>query len=325
MNNLTPITHDVIDFSYIKVEVDDELTRFHGFLTELDGILRSSGDIIDSSFSRMGMITDEILEFARKVEIEMLRIQRSPQTPSEKIYSGVLDSNEVKMAFDLIMSDFVDRRNYLPERVKSDIDDTVGKLRNFLKHTLRDMVGAQIGLDETGHPRLYVQLYFDSLTKELKRTKDLLSLIVAIQTKFEKTNLTPEIFIRMRNVFQKGKLVSSDQWRRITDVLGNINRFFRVTCLDKKHLMRATDFFEFQKKVDAFSEVSVRFIKGHEALERMPAVFSISDMGEVIDCTNQFEGILLDLRSFLEFITYEVKKRECLNYKKYYLLEAAER
>jgi len=319
MNPVVPLTHDVINFDIVGSQPDEVLLRFQGYMRELDGILRGPKEIIDSSFFRMGAISDEILSFAKKIELEMLRIHKSPQTEAEEMYAKVFSRNEIKMAFDLIMSDFVDRRNYLPERLKGDIDDTVGKLRNFLKHTIRDLVAELLDYDESDYSSLYVKLYFESLTIELKRTKELLDLIIAIQGKFQKVNMTPEIFAKMRLVFEKVKLIAPDQWRRIKDVLGNLSRFFTIITTDKKHLMRATDFFEFKKKMDAFMELSTILIEGHEAAEKLPKLYSHNDVKELVECTRKMEGILLDLGSFLEFMTYEVQKRECLTYKEDYL------
>jgi hypothetical protein len=312
-----------IDFTHFNLQVDPVLLRFKSFLKELDSILASPREIIDSSFSRMGVINDEILDFARQVEIEMLRIKKAPESSIEELYAQILDRNDVKMAFDLIMQDFVDRTNYLQERVKSDIDDTVGKMRNFLKHTLRDLVAIRLNAEDKDSKQLYVKIYYEGLRQELERTRELLNLIKGLQTRFEKTKMTPEIFGRIRRVFEKDKLIAPSQWIRIVEVLESTNRYLERICTAKKHLMRCTDFFEFQKKVDLFAELSMAFVEKHQEIRHQGRSYRTADYKDLASFCVQFEGILLDLGSFLEFMTYEVNKRECLNYKEAFIEETA--
>ncbi|PIE03070.1 MAG: hypothetical protein CSA81_03965 [Acidobacteria bacterium] len=293
---------------------DKVIQTFLDFLVELDVILQSPQEIIESSFYRMGLINDEILEFARKVEIEMIRIIRTPANTVEVTFAKVLVSDEVKMAFDLIMGDFVDRVNYLPEKIKSDIDDTVGKLRNFIKHTTRDLAAVRLGLGDEVFESLFVKLYYNSLAKEIKVTNNLLNMIIQIQTKLRKSNLTPQVFHKMRAVFAKNKLVSPVQWKTVGSVLTNMDRFFLLNVIEKKYLMRCTDYFELNKKICAFSALTKAFIQTHEALAERKGVHSDSDYKPLVTMAQQFEGILMDLGSFLEFLIYEVSKRECLNY-----------
>lgn len=296
------------------LEKNPVLNTFSGFLLRLDAIFKKPKEILDCSFQRMGSIDDEILKYARDVELELLRISRSPSSAFDQFYANILDSGDVRMAFNLIMEDLVDRRNHTPEKVRGDIDDTIGKLRMFMRHTLRDLILWTLDFPLDKQSQLYVRLFAFELGKEIRQTHRLLEMIHHLQQQLRRVKMVPETFEKLSGMFAEGKRVSEENWLRLKRVIDSVCQHFQYLRTEKKRLMRATDFFELDRKASLIEKFSGELLEKYEPILKQGTFYAQSECDELSGLCRRIEETLSDLFNFLDFLDYAIHRRECLSY-----------